>query len=54
VTHCAAGTLVCTATDLTLDTESVRTQAVSQWKRELAAGKTPDFRKKPTVFLMLA
>jgi len=53
-THCAGGTLVCIATDLTLESESVRTQAAALWKRELAAGKTPDFRKKPTVFLMLA
>ena len=53
-THCAGGTLVCIATDLTLEGESVRTQTAALWKRELAAGKTPDFRKKPTVFLMLA
>lgn len=53
-THCAAGTLICIATDLTLEGESVRTLAASAWKRELSAGRSPDFRKKPTVFLMLA
>ncbi len=53
-THCAGGTLICIATDLTLESESVRTQAAAEWKRELAAGKMPDFRKKPTVFLLLA
>ena len=53
-THCAGGALICVATDLTLESESVRTQAAAEWKRELAAGKMPDFRKKPTVFLLLA
>lgn len=53
-THCAGTTLICIATELTLDGEMVRTQAAQQWKRELTAGRTPDFRKKPTVFLMLA
>ncbi len=53
-THCSGNTLVCVATDLTLDTESVRTASSQQWKKEIAAGKTPDFRKKPTVFLFLA
>ena len=53
-THCAGSTLVCIATDLTLDSESVRTQTSALWKQEIAAGRMPDFRKKPTVFLMLA
>jgi 16S rRNA (cytidine1402-2'-O)-methyltransferase len=53
-THCSSNTLVCVATDLTLETESVRTASVQQWKKDIAAGKMPDFRKKPTVFLMLA
>lgn len=53
-THCAGNTLVCVATDLTLETESVRTASALQWKKEMAGGKTPDFRKKPTVFLFLA
>jgi 16S rRNA (cytidine1402-2'-O)-methyltransferase len=53
-TYCSAQTLVCVATDLTLDTESVRTATAQQWKKDIAAGKMPAFRKKPTVFLMLA
>ena len=53
-THCSGNTLVCVATDLTLETEVVRTATAQQWKKEIAAGKTPDFRKKPTVFLFLA
>lgn len=53
-THCSGNTLVCVATDLTLEAEAVRTTSAQQWKKEIAAGKTPDFRKKPTVFLFLA
>lgn len=52
--HCAGGTLVCVATDLTLSTESVRTATAQQWKQEMAAGRMPEFRKRPTVFLFLA
>ena len=51
---CQGTTLICVATDLSLPTESIRTQAASKWKTQLAAGKTPDFHKKPTVFLFLA
>jgi 16S rRNA (cytidine1402-2'-O)-methyltransferase len=53
-TNCHPNTLICVATDLTLVSESVRTQPAGQWKSDLAAGKTPDFHKKPTVFLLLA
>ncbi len=53
INGCQPGTLICCATDLTLPSESIRTLAASQWKAELAAGKTPDFHKKPTVFLLL-
>lgn len=53
-TYCSASTLICVATDLTLLSESVRTATAQQWKKELAAGQMPDFRKKPTVFLFLA
>ena len=51
---CASTTLICIATDLTLDTELVRTTSAQQWQKEIAAGKMPAFRKRPTVFLMLA
>jgi 16S rRNA (cytidine1402-2'-O)-methyltransferase len=54
VTSCQPGTLVCVATDLSLATETVRTQTAAKWKAQLAAGKAPDFHKKPTVFLFLA
>jgi len=51
---CQPGTLICVATDLSLPTETVRTQTATQWKAALAANKAPDFHKKPTVFLLLA
>ncbi|MEY4468044.1 MAG: hypothetical protein RIR21_1837 [Pseudomonadota bacterium] len=52
--HCTNTTLVTVATDLTLATETVRTQPVQIWKNEMTAGRFPDFKKKPTVFLLLA
>lgn len=51
---CNGNTLICIATDLTLTTESIKTQSTTQWKRDLASGNAPDFHKKPTVFLFLA
>jgi 16S rRNA (cytidine1402-2'-O)-methyltransferase len=51
---CQAGTLICVATDLSLASESIRTLSAAKWKGLLAAGKLPDFHKKPTVFLLLA
>jgi 16S rRNA (cytidine1402-2'-O)-methyltransferase len=52
--NCHPNTLVCVATDLTLMSESIRTQTAAKWKSDQAAGKAPDFHKKPTVFLLLA
>jgi 16S rRNA (cytidine1402-2'-O)-methyltransferase len=54
VSTCHAATLVCVATDLTLASESVKTQTAAKWKSDLKSGKTPDFNRKPTVFLLLA
>ena len=51
---CQAATLICVATDLSLPSESVRTLTAASWKAAIAAGKGPDFHKKPTVFLLLA
>lgn len=51
---CQPTTLICIATDLTLPTESIQTKAAAKWKSEIKSGKTPDFNKKPTVFLLLA
>jgi 16S rRNA (cytidine1402-2'-O)-methyltransferase len=52
--NCAPSTLVCVATDLTLSSETIRTKSASEWKQDVAAGRLPDFHKKPTVFLLLA
>ena len=43
------GTLVCVAADLTLDTETVRTQTVAAWRKE-----PPQLKGRPAVFLFLA
>jgi 16S rRNA (cytidine1402-2'-O)-methyltransferase len=51
---CQANTLVCVATDLTLASESVKTQTAMGWKNDLMSGKAPNFHKKPSVFLLLA
>ena len=51
---CLPSTLICVATDLSLDSESVQTMNALKWKALLASGKAPDFHKKPTVFLLLA
>ncbi|SFL91005.1 SAM-dependent methyltransferase [Rugamonas rubra] len=53
VANCQPGTLICVATDISLASESIRTMTGAQWKGLLAAGKAPDFHKKPTVFLLL-
>lgn len=54
VSTCNSNTLVCVATDLSLSSESIKTQSTSQWKEDIAKGNTPEFHKRPTVFLMLA
>lgn len=53
-THCGSSTLICVATDLSLDSEKIQTTTAQHWLRELKAGRAPDFHKKPTVFLLLA
>lgn len=53
-TTCNPNTLICIATDLTLPSETIKTQSAAKWKADIASGKTPDFHKKPTVFLLLA
>jgi 16S rRNA (cytidine1402-2'-O)-methyltransferase len=53
ISTCQPNTLISVATDLTLVSESIKTQTVAKWKSDLASGKTPDFHRKPTVFLLL-
>ncbi len=42
-------TLLCVATDLTLETETVQTQTIARWR-----GVAHNIGKRPTVFLLLA
>jgi len=46
---CAEGTQLCVATDLSLNSEEIKTQSVAQWRR---AART--IGKRPTVFLLLS
>lgn len=43
-----AQTLLCIASDITLNTEQINTRKIGQWKKSI-----PDLNKKPTVFLLL-
>jgi len=47
---CRPHTRLCVATDLTLDSEQIRTRCAADWK----AAALPDLDKRPTVFLLLA
>jgi 16S rRNA (cytidine1402-2'-O)-methyltransferase len=46
---CGPETKLCIASDLTLETESVRTRSVAEWR-----AAPPKIGKRPTVFLLLA
>lgn len=43
-------TLLCVATDITLNTEYIKTMSVAEWKKV----ELPSLHKRPTVFLFLA
>jgi 16S rRNA (cytidine1402-2'-O)-methyltransferase len=47
VASCSADTLLCVAVDLTLESESVRTLTIAQWK-----GQKPELDRRPAVFLI--
>lgn len=51
---CHDQTMLCVATDISLPTEHIQTKSIAQWKKDIQHGKSPDFHKKPTVFLFLA
>ena len=46
---CKPQTLLCIATNISLDTESIQTKSIAAWKNH-----SLDFHKKPTVFLLYA
>ncbi|HKR06424.1 MAG TPA: SAM-dependent methyltransferase [Bacteroidia bacterium] len=48
ITVCEPSTLMCVATDITLDSEMISTKTISEWKKNI-----PDINKRPSVFLLL-
>ena len=52
--HLNPNSLICVATDLSLPSESIQTLTATEWRMRVGNGKSPDFHKKPTVFLFLA
>ena len=44
---CSDNTLLCIATDLTMESETIKVQTIRNWK-----GKNPGIHKKPTTFLL--
>jgi 16S rRNA (cytidine1402-2'-O)-methyltransferase len=47
LSQCAPDTLVCVAVDITLETESILTKRVSDWKNAI-----PELHKRPAVFII--
>lgn len=44
--NCSPNTRLCVATNITLDSESIKTKSIKDWSRN-----APDLSKKPTIFL---
>ncbi len=47
IANCHPDTMMCLASDITLDSESIESKNMDAWKKS-----PPDFQKKPTVFLI--
>ncbi|OFX20122.1 MAG: SAM-dependent methyltransferase [Bacteroidetes bacterium GWA2_31_9b] len=47
LTSCHPETMLCIASEITLDTEFIKTKMIKEWK-----SKIPDLNKKPTIFLI--
>lgn len=47
ITSLSDQTRLCVASDITLDTEYIKTQTIAQWKKSI-----PDLNKRPTIFLI--
>jgi 16S rRNA (cytidine1402-2'-O)-methyltransferase len=45
--NCGSETKVCIATDITLETEFIKTKSVNEWKKNV-----PNLHKRPTIFLI--
>lgn len=48
--NCLPQSRLCIATNITLESESIQTKSIAEWKKATA----PDLNKQPTVFLILA
>jgi 16S rRNA (cytidine1402-2'-O)-methyltransferase len=46
--ECHPQTRLCLATDITLETETIRTQTIREWR-----GDVPIIHKRPTIFLIM-
>ncbi|MBN1252369.1 MAG: SAM-dependent methyltransferase [Bacteroidales bacterium] len=49
IDNLAPTTKLCVAADITLETEYIKTKSIEEWSK-----KTPDFNKRPTIFLVYA
>jgi len=47
VAQCMEDTWLCIASDITTESEFIRTQSIRDWKKQL-----PDLHKKPTIFIL--
>lgn len=47
VSICSDGTKLCIATDISLETENIRTQTISDWKKNM-----PEINDHPTIFIL--
>lgn len=45
--NCNAQTMLCIATDITLDTEFIKTKSIVEWQKDI-----PQINKRPTIFLL--
>ncbi|MEO5569527.1 MAG: SAM-dependent methyltransferase [Bacteroidia bacterium] len=45
---CEPETLLCVATDITLETEMIETRSIKEWKKNI-----PEINKRPSVFLLM-
>lgn len=44
---CSNGTRLCIATDISMDTENIRTHTISEWRKNM-----PEIKDQPTIFIL--
>lgn len=47
ISNCSSETKLCIATDITLETEFIKTKSVKEWEKDI-----PNLHKRPTIFLI--